>query len=67
MAVSGDDLAIMERAQQLWEKAGYPEGRDLEFWLEAERQIKEERIRVGRPLPSPSSRNPSAGPRGFSS
>jgi hypothetical protein len=45
MAVNGDDLAIMERAQQLWEKAGYPEGRDLEFWLEAERQIKEERIR----------------------
>ncbi|WP_439399246.1 DUF2934 domain-containing protein [Bradyrhizobium sp. PMVTL-01] len=28
------------RAHQLWEEAGRPEGRDLEFWLRAEREIK---------------------------
>jgi hypothetical protein len=26
-------------AFQLWEKAGRPEGRDVEFWLEAETSI----------------------------
>jgi hypothetical protein len=40
-----DDLGIQERAHQLWEKAGRPEGRGEDFWLEAERQIKEERLR----------------------
>ena len=24
---------ITERARQLWEEAGRPEGRDLEYWL----------------------------------
>jgi hypothetical protein len=32
---------IRARAYELWEKAGKPVGRDLEFWLEAERQITE--------------------------
>jgi hypothetical protein len=27
------------RAHQLWEAAGRPEGRDLEFWLRAEREL----------------------------
>jgi hypothetical protein len=40
-----DDLEIQERAHQLWEKAGCPGGHGEEFWLEAERQIKEERLR----------------------
>ena len=31
------------RAYELWERAGRPSDRGLEFWLEAERQIKEER------------------------
>jgi hypothetical protein len=30
---------IRARAYELWEKAGRPAGRDLEFWLEAEREI----------------------------
>ncbi|MGY0575953.1 DUF2934 domain-containing protein [Bradyrhizobium sp. RDM12] len=30
---------ITARAYQLWEQAGRPSRRDLEFWLEAERQI----------------------------
>jgi hypothetical protein len=36
---------IERRAYQLWEEAGQPEGRDREFYLEAERQLKEELIR----------------------
>ena len=30
---------ISRRAQQLWEKAGRPAERDVEFWLQAEREI----------------------------
>ena len=30
---------ITARAYQLWEHAGRPPGRDLEFWLQAEREI----------------------------
>ena len=29
---------IRERARELWEQAGQPEGRDWDFWFEAERQ-----------------------------
>ena len=36
---------IETRAYQLWEDAGQPNGRDQEFYLEAERQLQEERIR----------------------
>ena len=32
------------RAYRLWEEAGQPQGRDEEFYLEAERQLKEELI-----------------------
>ena len=28
-------------AYELWEEAGRPAGRDVEFWLEAERQVKQ--------------------------
>ena len=37
--------AIRERAHQLWEVAGKPDAREDHFWLEAERQLKEEQIR----------------------
>lgn len=30
---------ISRRAQQRWESAGRPDGRDAEFWLEAEREL----------------------------
>jgi len=30
---------IRQRAEQLWEQAGKPVGRDEEIWLEAELQI----------------------------
>jgi hypothetical protein len=32
---------IRTRAHQLWELQGSPEGREEEFWLEAERELKE--------------------------
>ena len=37
----GDDRAkrIAERAYQLWEQEGRPEGRDREHWMEAERSL----------------------------
>ena len=31
---------IRGRAYEIWEEAGRPAGRDVEFWLEAERQLK---------------------------
>jgi hypothetical protein len=41
--------AIAARARQLWEEAGRPAGRDEEFWLRAEQQLRSE----SRPLASP--------------
>ena len=31
---------IKARARELWEQRGRPPGRDLEFWLEAEAELK---------------------------
>lgn len=31
---------ISDRAYELWQRAGHPMARDLEFWLAAEREIK---------------------------
>jgi hypothetical protein len=31
--------AVAARAQVLWQQAGLPEGRELEFWLEAEQEL----------------------------
>jgi hypothetical protein len=36
---------VEQRAYQLWQQAGMPKGRDQEFYLEAERQLKEELVR----------------------
>jgi hypothetical protein len=33
---------IKHRASELWQVAGAPEGRDEEFWLQAEKEIKGE-------------------------
>ncbi len=32
---------IRGRAREIWEENGQPEGRDLEFWLQAEREFRE--------------------------
>jgi hypothetical protein len=37
MKVNRDDVA--QRAYQLWEAAGQPLGRDLEYWLQAEAEF----------------------------
>ena len=30
---------IRERSYQIWEQEGRPEGRDLDHWLQAEREL----------------------------
>jgi hypothetical protein len=37
-----NENTIRERAQWLWHQAGSPEGQDLEFWLQAEREVATE-------------------------
>ena len=34
------DQEIRELAHRLWEQAGCPDGRDRDFWLEAERIVQ---------------------------
>jgi Protein of unknown function (DUF2934) len=36
--------AIRARARELWEASGCPPGRDLEFWLKAEAELREATI-----------------------
>jgi len=38
-----EQTEIAELAQRLWAEAGHPEGRDLEFWLAAESQVRRPR------------------------
>ena len=33
---------IRERSYQIWEQEGRPEGRDLDHWLQAERELADE-------------------------
>lgn len=40
---------VRARAYELWEQAGRPADRDLDFWLEAERQIEDEHDGQRRP------------------
>lgn len=37
-----DQEKIRDRAFQLWDRAGQPEGREQEFWYDAERELAEE-------------------------
>lgn len=36
---------IRERAHEIWIERGRPDGRDVEFWLAAERELEGEQIR----------------------
>jgi hypothetical protein len=36
-----DEANIRRRARQIWKENGRPAGRDEEFWLQAEREIRE--------------------------
>jgi hypothetical protein len=38
---------IRARARELWEQQGRPTDRDLEFWLQAERELADERSELG--------------------
>jgi hypothetical protein len=35
-----EENEIANRAYRLWEQAGRPSGRDLEFWIQAEAQVR---------------------------
>ena len=39
-AVIADQASVSRLAYQLWENAGRPAGRDLEFWLAAEAHVR---------------------------
>ena len=43
-----DQKEIGQLAYQLWEKAGRPAGMDLNFWLEAESQLRQ----AAQPIPT---------------
>jgi hypothetical protein len=36
-----DEAQIRRRALEIWEENGRPAGRDVEFWLQAEREFRE--------------------------
>lgn len=36
---------IAQRAHEIWEKSGQPEGHDVAQWLQAERELREEQGR----------------------
>jgi hypothetical protein len=59
--VAANRNEISHLAFQLWEKAGRPAGRDLEFWLGAEKQLlarqRPEAVKVETVAPKPSSAN----------
>ena len=38
------DDPVRERAYQLWEEHGKPEGSAMDFWLQAERELVAERM-----------------------
>ena len=39
-SMNRDEASVSRLAYQLWEDAGRPVGRDLEFWLAAESQLR---------------------------
>jgi hypothetical protein len=39
-AATTEECSVSRVAYQLWENAGRPAGRDLEFWLAAEAQVR---------------------------
>jgi len=48
------DDKLRERAHQLWEQAGRPEGRQDEFWYQAEQELREmEQLREQAEAPPP--------------
>jgi hypothetical protein len=56
-SLKGDEMndRIRQRAYELWLQSGEPEGSEMEFWLQAEREIKGEGEQAagasGNPIP----------------
>jgi Protein of unknown function (DUF2934) len=48
LAARRDKEEIKARARELWEQNGCPAGRDLEFWLQAESEIKARELKLSR-------------------
>ena len=60
MSFSSEEIA--ERAYQIYERDGRNDGHDMDHWLQAERELREERARKqGRGLNQQSASQPSAG------
>ena len=38
---------IRRKARELWEKDGCPPGRDMEYWLKAEKIVKKSNHKIG--------------------
>jgi Protein of unknown function (DUF2934) len=51
MAATPRQEEIARRAQALWEQEGRPDGRDVEFWLRAERELDDAAIEPLASLP----------------
>jgi hypothetical protein len=43
------DEEVRARAHQLWEEAGKPEGREHEFWYQAERELQHNHAQPNQP------------------
>ena len=43
-AIDEREEQIRRRAHELWKQEGKPEGREMDFWLQAEREIAGEQV-----------------------
>jgi hypothetical protein len=48
---------VRQRAFELWEQRGNPEGYEAEFWLQAEREVKGEDNGIGASVNAPSAKS----------
>jgi hypothetical protein len=54
MMTEPTDADIKQRAHRLWEQAGQPDGREDEFWFQAEQELREmEELRQQAEAPPP--------------
>jgi hypothetical protein len=41
--MSGKEDKIRERAYELWQQSGKPDGSEMDFWLQAEQELSKEK------------------------
>ena len=51
------EAQVRQRAFQLWEERGHPEGYEAQFWLQAERELKGEDNGIGASVNAPSAKS----------